>query len=394
MSPAAPSTAGPSTAGPTPSQVSSAARSPVPSGPAGGPVPAGFVAASVTFISDRQGWILGTAPCAKQPCTSILRTTDGGASWRGVPAPRVSLLVSEDAAGSIDQLRFADPLDGFADGLGLWITHDGGASWQHQSRVAGIPGAVVTDLVATSSGVYALVSGTDSRYGGSDSHVRLVRADARISVFTVLADLGPSVSTGTLVSSGGTVYVTVTPISTGHVTTQLLRVKAGMVTRSQLRSQSCGQLAASTSAALLLECGQGVAQGAMGARSLFGSTDGGTTFHRLPDPGRGAGFDSSGIADAGNGHAVLGTSSGAGAMLLSTSDFARTWHAALSPVGEPYSAGFGDLGFEDTTHGVVIINPSAAAGEQSRYGRSAPPGTGTLYRTTDSGTTWNRMSFS
>ena len=57
-------------------------------GPAGGPVPPGFIAASVTFISNSEGWVLGTAPCGSPPCTSVLRTRDGGRSWRGIPAPR------------------------------------------------------------------------------------------------------------------------------------------------------------------------------------------------------------------------------------------------------------------------------------------------------------------
>jgi len=51
---------------------------------AGGPVPTGFVAWSVTFVSDRQAYALGDAPCHRPPCTSVVRTLDGGRSWRGV----------------------------------------------------------------------------------------------------------------------------------------------------------------------------------------------------------------------------------------------------------------------------------------------------------------------
>jgi hypothetical protein len=67
-------------------------------GPAGGPVPAGFHAVDLTFVDVNDGWALGTAPCASAPCTSILRTTDGGLSWAGIPAPRAPLAGS---AGSI-----------------------------------------------------------------------------------------------------------------------------------------------------------------------------------------------------------------------------------------------------------------------------------------------------
>src|SRR5689334_22044197 len=67
------------------------------SGPAGGgatkggPVPKGFVAHDLTFVSANEGWLLGTAPCSTKPCTSIVHTTDGGKTWAGIPAPKAEL---------------------------------------------------------------------------------------------------------------------------------------------------------------------------------------------------------------------------------------------------------------------------------------------------------------
>ena len=55
--------------------------------PAGGPVPTGMAATSVTFVSPDEAFVLGTAPCSHTPCTSIVRTLNRGASWRGLPAP-------------------------------------------------------------------------------------------------------------------------------------------------------------------------------------------------------------------------------------------------------------------------------------------------------------------
>ena len=378
---------------PTPATATLAPHSTV-SGPPGGPVPAGFVAASVTFITDQQGWVLGNAPCPAQPCTSILRTTNGGASWSGIPAPRAMLYGGVDDPAAISQLRFADPLDGFADGEGLWSTHDGGATWQRQSTVAGITAAFVSAIAPTPAGVYALVSGTDPR-GGPDSHYRLARGDARTGVFTVIADLGIDTQPGQLAASGSVVYLTVDQDVNG-VGGNLARVVGTSVTKTPLPSPSgdaCGPLAASTPTALLLKCGGGVAAGSMGSRSLVGSVDGGRTFRRLPDPGHGGGYDDSGIADAGNGYAVIGTSSILQAALLSTSDGGKTWQASLTLTGEQYSDGFGDLGFEDATHGVVIVDPAAAASEQSPYGYPATTGEGTLYRTTNRGVTWARIAF-
>ena len=42
--------------------------------PSGGPVPAGFRVASVTFVSALEGFVLCTAPCRHAPCTLIVRT--------------------------------------------------------------------------------------------------------------------------------------------------------------------------------------------------------------------------------------------------------------------------------------------------------------------------------
>ncbi|MBV8385976.1 MAG: hypothetical protein JO155_04195, partial [Acidimicrobiia bacterium] len=116
-------------------------------GPSGGPVPPGFLAASVTFISPSKGWVLGTAPCASPSCTSILRTTDGGATWKGIPAPKAGLWNSADETATVRSLRFANDRDGFAFGDGFWATHDGGAHWHQIASVAGVAPFHLTELV-------------------------------------------------------------------------------------------------------------------------------------------------------------------------------------------------------------------------------------------------------
>jgi hypothetical protein len=123
--------------------------------PAGGPVPAGFVAWSVTFVSDREAYVLGDAPCRVAPCTSVVRTLDGGRSWRGVPAPRASLPARTPAAPSRDtvrEIRFATGQDGYAFGGGLWATHDGARTWR---RVSGLD--TVLDLEIDGGTAYAAV---------------------------------------------------------------------------------------------------------------------------------------------------------------------------------------------------------------------------------------------
>lgn len=108
--------------------------------PAGGAVPAGFDAVSFTAVSAADFWLLGYAPCKTSVCTSVVRTTDGGSSFSGIPAP-VAPLTTGQSPG-VNTLRFADTLDGYAFGLGqssqaFFDTHDGGGHWAQPAALAG-----------------------------------------------------------------------------------------------------------------------------------------------------------------------------------------------------------------------------------------------------------------
>ena len=128
--------------------------------PPGGPVPRGFLPASVTFVSARDGWVLGTTKtCAHAPCTSVLRTTNGGRSWAGIPAPKFRL-ASLGTSQGLQRLRFATRRDGFAYGSQLWVTHNGGSSWH---RVRQVPG-LISDLETAGGAAYAVTTtGTAQR---------------------------------------------------------------------------------------------------------------------------------------------------------------------------------------------------------------------------------------
>lgn len=151
--------------------------------PAGGPVPAGFNPESFTAIDEATWWLLGPAPCSSPPCTSIVRTTNAGRSFVGIPAPRTD---------GVTQLRFADIRDGFAYGPELWATHDGGAHWH---RVA--IGGSVSDLEASGGWVYALVA--------RGKTARLERADASLDRWSVLPAAGNA--TGDIWAQGSDVLV-------------------------------------------------------------------------------------------------------------------------------------------------------------------------------------------
>src|SRR6202041_195206 len=139
--------------------------------PSGGPVPTGFAAASVTFVSPDEAFVLGTAPCAKAPCTSILRTLDRGANWRGLPAPVAPLAAPSEVAGpAVWGIRFANPLDGFVFGNGLWETTDGGEHWAS----AASPGSSIESLEVIDGQVLA-VTATCTPDGGCGQTGTLMR---------------------------------------------------------------------------------------------------------------------------------------------------------------------------------------------------------------------------
>src|SRR5271165_4320991 len=148
--------------------------------PAGGPVPAGFAATSVTFVSPEQAFVLGTAPCSHAPCTSIVRTLDRGASWRGLPAPAVPL--SSPGGTGVWGIRFATPEHGFVFGDGLWETTDGGLRW---SRVAAPFGSVLS-LAIVPGQVLVLVARCTPG-GGCDQHGVLARRPLSGGVWTGVA---------------------------------------------------------------------------------------------------------------------------------------------------------------------------------------------------------------
>lgn len=175
-------------------------------GPPGGPVPPGFVPESVTFVSQRLGWALGQAPCSDPPCTSVVRTEDGGHTWDGIPAPRTG---GGDRPGGVSGVRFADARNGWAYGPGLWSTHDGGATWH---RVGAPGGGRVLALAAAGDRVVAAVSTCGKRercdsfrvYGTPDGADRWrPLPGAQGSVGSAAAGLSLTVRGGSAYLAGG-----------------------------------------------------------------------------------------------------------------------------------------------------------------------------------------------
>lgn len=327
--------------------------------PAAGPVPRGFEPASVTFVSASDGWVLGTAPCAHAPCTSVVRTTDGGKTWVGIPAPAFKLASYDSSAGLV-RLRFADQLDGFAFGSQLWATHNGGASWH---RVRQVPGYIV-DLEASAGVVYA-ASYTSGR-------LAIYRSPAHTDSWRRVPGL-PAVSTGG---------------ELGMIT--LHGTAAWIILGSRLYSSQAGSgwvqdsvtcprylvpvsVGAYSSRQITLLC---VGDPAMGStlKVLYSSSDGGIHFTRVGDVPLGG--DGGLLAEPTPAHLFVATSSGATWLYVSTNG-GRSWHQRLWLADG--GKGWSDFGFTTATQGVAVEGRPALGSR--------------MFLTKNAGATWQAVTF-
>lgn len=161
----------------------------------------GFTGDSVTFVSDRSGWVLGGGRCetGRGDCLGIARTRDGGRTWKGLPAPRGHQRI----AGGLpeDQLRFGDLLNGFAFGQGLVTTHDGGGHWKRTP----LTGAVAS-LEVGHGQWWAIVSGCYEAAVACAKAGRVLTGRLGSDVSTTVRELPPQV-TGQVVLHGAAVFL-------------------------------------------------------------------------------------------------------------------------------------------------------------------------------------------
>ena len=215
-------------------------------------------------MSATSGLVLGGVSCAAiRPCASrLVATVNGGASWRFVETPKVSL------GKAVSSVQVANGLDGWLYGPGLWSTHDGGARWRKLS----LPGAVVQ--MADSAGtVYAVWS-----------RIRRRTAPGSCSAARWAGTHGPAPATS---QATPTPQGTVWRCSAGRSGLATARIYGRLPTGAHWRRSAfhCTGTnfglwyiaAASTSDVVFLCVGPGN-EGSSGIRVLI-SADGGTTVH-------------------------------------------------------------------------------------------------------------------
>lgn len=375
-SPAASAPAAPATVGGTASTTAPLAAA---AQPAGGPVPAGMAATSVTFVSPDESFVLGTAPCATAVCTSIVRTLDGGRHWRGLPAPVVPVGSPGGGRGrAVWGIRFASPAHGFVFGTGLWETTDGGEHWVHDSQ----PGSSILSLAVLGGQVVALTDRCTPQAGCGQRGSLIRRPLAGGSWSTVAR-----VHTALLPDPTDLISTQAGDAAVLDGTRVLTIINGGMI--SSEHATPCTRPGVAYAASVAATSGHGdlallcTGQGYMGhtVKRVYVSGNQGATWARagVPDPAGDGGI----IAGPTPVTLVIATASAASWLYRST-DAAAAWQTVrMAPDG---GMGWADLGFTTATQGVVVHGPAITNGNPEHR-------PGQVLLTRNGGATWRAVHF-
>ena len=356
--------------------------------PVGGPVPPGFEPASYTFVSADDGWVLGTAPCALPPCTSLLRTRDEGRTWVGIPAPRTPLAIAVGFNGpltsGVSTVRFADELHGWVFGPELWETQDGGGHWTQGPVPGPSPSDSVVAALETNGNAVDVVILSGISGQSAAGTARLYTASVGTELWSAVSGVRvTSAEVETLALHGQAGWLVLLPTSGTGPGTAYFFTQGGHAweagTLPCVQGSESGRLAVSSAADVLLVCADGAAAGSQ-AKTAYVSHDGGRTYARVGTPPFAGDFMA--VAAASPSTAVIAAASGA-SYLDATFDGGRSWSEVLvdsQSGGEPWA----DLGFTTATHGEVI---------EGRPGSGPSQPASRMLITRDGGHTWSAISF-
>jgi hypothetical protein len=348
---------------------------PVTTVPAGGTVPSGFDPVSFTAVSPSEYWLLGDAPCSNPVCTSIVRTTDGGSHFAGLPAPASPLLEGQGSSTGINTLRFADELDGYAFATGsggeFWDTHDGGGQWQQPGFLTG------RELLGFGTGAGYAFALVGSCQNGSCSAVTLERSPVSADQWSALTVPVPADvdQVASMTVHGSDLWFSVT--TSASQANQLLVAGTGSGAQFGTYQSPCfaglgGSIQASSAEVLWAMCPTGM------MAEAFRSTDGGSQWKALS---AGQLENSALLAPASDTTAVIQPAEQG--ELLRTNDGGATWQAV--PAAGASGSWWSWVGFTDAATGSGLDQSDAPANWPWPNG----PYPEQLWRTDDGGVTWS-----
>ncbi len=322
-------------------------------------VPAGFAPSSTSWIDDNRGFVVGFAPDER---TILLRTVDGGATWRPLGVPQVPLT-------SVDQrvrVHFANSRDGvITDGQALYATHTGGLLWRRVDIPHAGAAFDIGALASNDRALYAIVS--------NDNATRLFATPLAVDRWAPvpgveLAGRGG----GTVVADGESAYVALNLIhqSIGYWTTA--NGRAWRASEPPCPIDGNPELGLASGTTVFALCSSNPGQGLM-LKDLMKSVAGGpfTFVSQAPEPGITTDFA------AASPSTVAIAAVGIGAAWLHRGTLGGTVWDTPFVIEEPP---FTDLAFTSERNGVLVWG--GPLWDQA-----------TVYRTNDSGTTWTAINF-
>ncbi len=332
-----------------------------PATPAPTPI-AGFEAASVTFVSSQDGWVLGTVGGS----LALARTQDGGTTWSSVTPPPTAFYSGSGSTG-VSGIRFANQQDGWAYGHDLFATQNGGTSWT-QVALPGLnssSGATPIQELETSAGsVDAVIAGTsgfliDTATVGSNSW--------STSPTTVAYGAGP-VPEAQLVLQGSSGWV----IENDRTVAGGARLQSGAWSAWTAPCSTVGgpaTLAGSSSLDLIAACEAGLYGGSSSpTEQAYTSTNGGGAFTELATALPAACQGSSTLASPTTSVAAAGC----GGEIVATFNGGGSWGTVFTGAG---NTSISYVGFTTSSQGVAVE-------------ASLTSSTGPLLMTHDGGHTW------
>lgn len=361
----------------------------VPAGPAGGPVPAGFRAVDLTWRSSDEGWALGTAPCSDAPCTSVVRTRDGGRTWVGVHAPTAELRGTPGCtSGCVTSLRFADNLVGYAFGPdAFYATVNGGDTWTRQSGGADaleIAGGTVLRVTTSTPGCPpGCVYRVQRSPLGSSSWQDVVLPAAGQGVGVQLVRSGPVAALLTLANPAGGAGSATSVLFTSGDDGASWTARGEPCPRGTDSAGKPGVERDSRAVALAADRSLTVlcaARGVTQPQFTMTSTDAGASFTAAPatlPQGRG------GLIAAASAKVLLVEAD----QLYRSTDGGRTWRLTV----DTPSAGAGP------TRGIFLGFESSSVGRLLAFGQTDEANLATalprMWTTSDAGATWDAHTF-